>query len=60
MLSTFFVMIDLYFLVSAVIAQTFNPVAELTIPTGTLTNEVNKEIETQPLTVETKIRKCAK
>ena len=51
-------MTELYFLIPAVIAQTFNPIAELTIPKGTPTNEVNKEIETQPLTAETKRRKC--
>ena len=37
----------------------FNPTAELVIPTKTGTNETNAEIETQPLTVEMKI-KCSK
>ena len=37
------------------IAQVFNPTVELVIPTGTQTNEVYAEIETQPVTVETKI-----
>ena len=32
----------------------FNPTAELVIPTGTQTNEANAEIETQPITIETK------
>ena len=41
-----------------VIAQIFNPTAELAIPTGTLTNEANAEIETLPLTAEMKTIKC--
>ena len=41
--------IDLYFLILAVIAQIFIPIAELTIPVGTQANEANAEIETQPL-----------
>ena len=36
------------------VAQMFNPTAELIIPTGTQTNEANAEIETQPVTAETK------
>ena len=40
------------------IAQIFNPTAELAITTGTSTNEANAEIETRPLTVKTKTRKC--
>ena len=45
-------------MIPAVIAQSFIPTAELVIPTGTQTNEANAEIETQPVTVETKISKC--
>ena len=41
---------------AAVNAQIFNPTAELVIPTETPTNEANAEIETQPLTAETKTR----
>ena len=37
------------------IAKMFNPTAKLVIPTRTQTNEENTEIETQPVTVETKI-----
>ena len=40
------------------IAQIFNLTVELVIPTGTQTNEANAEIQTQPVTVETKISKC--
>ena len=39
------------------IAQMFNPTAELVIPTGTETNETNAETETQPVSVGTKISK---
>ena len=42
------------------IAQIFNPTVKLAIPTGTPTNESKVQIETQPLIVETKIRKCSK
>ena len=50
-------MIDLYFLIPAMIAQMFIPTAELVIPTGTQTNEANAEIETQSTTVEDRISK---
>ena len=60
MLLFFFFITDLYFLILALIAQTFNPTAELAIPTETLTNEANAETELQPLTSETKISKCLK
>ena len=39
------------------IAQIFVPIAKLVIPTGTKTNEANAEIQTQPVTVETKTSK---
>ena len=42
------------------IVKIFNPTAELAIPTGTPTNEANAEIETQPLTAETKNKKMFK
>ena len=41
------------------IAQMINPTAEIIMPIGTQTNEANAEIETQPVTVETKISKCS-
>ena len=37
----------------------FNPTAELVIPTGIATNEVNAEVETQPVIVESKISKTS-
>ena len=40
-----------------VIAQIFNPTVELVKPTGTQTNEANKEIETQPVIAEARISK---
>ena len=45
----FFLMIDLYFLILAVIAQIFYPTAELAIPIGIPTNEAKAEIETDPV-----------
>ena len=55
-----FFMIELYFLIPAVIAQLFNPTAELVMSTAMASNEVNSEIETHPLIAETKPRKCSK
>ena len=37
------------------IVQIFIPTTELVIPTGTQTTEANAEIETQPVSIETKI-----
>ena len=42
------------------ITPIFNRPAELETPIGILTNKANAELETQPLTVETKTRKCRK
>ena len=55
----FFLIIDLYFLIPAVIAQIFNPITELVIPIGIPTKEAKAEIETHPVIVEAKIRKCS-
>ena len=52
----FFLMIDLYFSINTVIAQIFNPIAELLISTGTVTNEAEAEIQTHSLTTETENR----
>ena len=54
----FFLIIDLYFLIAAVIAQIFNPIAELAIPIGIPTKKAKAEMETHPVIVEPKIRKC--
>ena len=54
----FFLIIDQYFLIPAVIAQVFNPIVELVIPIGIPSKEAKAEIETHPRIAETKIRKC--
>ena len=46
MLFFFFLIIDLYFSILAVVTQIFNPTAELAIPTGPPTTEAQAEIET--------------
>ena len=43
-------------MIPAAIAQTFNPIAELMIPTGVSCKEAKAEIEIHPVTVEVKIR----
>ena len=53
----FFLIIYLYFLILAVIAQIFNPIAELVIPIGTTTKEAKAEMEKHPVTVEITISK---
>ena len=53
----FFLIIDLYFLIPAVIAEIFNPITELLIPIGIPTKEAKEEMETNPIIVEAKIRK---
>ena len=51
----FFLIIDLYFLIPAVITQIFNPIVELPIPIGIPTKEAKAEIETHPVIVEVTI-----
>ena len=41
----FFLIIDLYFVIAAVIAQIFDPIAELVIPSGIPTKEAKAEME---------------
>ena len=53
----FFLIIDLYFLIPAVITQIFNPIAELVIPTGISAKEAKAEMEMHPVTAEIKISK---
>ena len=55
----FFLIIDLYFLIPTVIAQIFNPIEELVIPTGIPTKEAKAEVETHPVIVQAKTRKCS-
>ena len=49
---SFFLIIDFYFFVPAVIAQVFNLFTELVIPIGIPTNEAKVQIETQSITAE--------
>ena len=55
----FFLIIDLYFLISAVIAQVFIIAAEVVIVIGIPTKEVKSEIETDPKTAEAKVSNCS-
>ena len=50
---------DFYFLIPAVIAQIFNPIAELVISIGIPIKEAKAEIEIHPAILEAKIRKCS-
>ena len=59
MLLFFFFIIYLYFLIHVMNANIFIPTTELVLPTVTQTNEANAEIETQPVTAETKKSKCS-
>ena len=54
----FFLIIDLYFLFTAVIEQIINHTAELATPVGIPTEEAKAEIETDPVPSEAKISKC--
>ena len=49
-----FLIIELHFLITAVIAHIFNPASELTASTRIPTTESKAEIETNPLTTEAK------
>ena len=46
-----------YFLIGAVIAQIFNPVAELITPIGLPTKEAKTEMKAHQVILEPKIRK---
>ena len=52
----FFLIIDLYFLTPSVITKNFNSTAELVTPTKISTREAKSEMETHPVTAETKIK----
>ena len=52
-----FLIIDFYFLTPAVITQIFNATAELVMPIGIPAKEAKAEMQTHPVTVETKISK---
>ena len=55
----FFLISDLQILIPAVIAQIFNPIAELVTPIAIPTKEAKAEMETHPVIVEAKMRKCS-
>ena len=50
----FFLVIDLYFLIPAVIRQILNCPAKLVIPIGIPTKETKAQIETHPVTAKNK------
>ena len=52
---SFFRIIDLYFLINAIIAQISIPTAELVIPTGIPTKVAKAEMGTCPVFLEAKI-----
>ena len=55
----FFLIIDLYFLIPAAIAQIFNSIAELLIPMEAAITEAKGETEIHSAIVEAKKRKCS-
>ena len=55
----FFLIIDLYILIAAVIGQIFNPTVEPAIPIETPTKEAKAEIEIHPVIVAPKNKKCS-
>ena len=55
----FFLIIDLYYLIAAVIVQIVYSIVELVIPIGIPTKEAKAEIEIHPIIVEPKIGKCS-
>ena len=54
MLFFFFLIINLYYLIPAIITQIFNSTAELIILTGIPTKEAKAAMEMYPVTVEIK------
>ena len=56
----FFLIIDLYFLILAVITQIFNPTAKVAIPTEIPSKTAKAKIETYTATIEIKINRCFK
>ena len=57
--ASFFLIIDLYFLITVAVAQIYNPIVELVIPIGIPSNEAKVETEIHPAVIEAKIRKCS-
>ena len=59
MLQFIFLIVDLYVLIPAVIAQVLNPFAELVVPIAKPIKEGKEEIGIHPVIEEAKIRKCS-
>ena len=59
MLLSFFLIIDLYFLIPAVMTQIFNPIVELAIPIGIPTKGAKAEMEAHLVIVEIAISDCS-
>ena len=57
MLVFFFLIIDFHFLFPSVIAQKINPIAELVVPIGISSKELNKEVQVHPVVKEDKTKK---
>ena len=55
---SFFLIIDLYFLIPESIMQIFNPTVELVIHKRIPMKEAKADNEMHPITVEAKISKC--
>ena len=55
----FFLINELFFLIRAVIAHIFNPIAELKIAVGIPIKKAKAEIEIHPVNVEATIRQCS-
>ena len=58
-LSCYFLIIELYFLIPAVREKNFNPIAEPVIVIGTSSNDAKSETKICLVTAESKIRKCS-
>ena len=55
----FFLIMNLYFVIPAVIGKTFNPIAELVIPIEIPNKEAKEDMEAHPVIVEDKMIKCS-
>ena len=55
----FFLIIDLYFVIAAVIVHIFNPISELVIHIEIPNKEAKEEMEIHPAILEVKIRKSS-
>ena len=54
----FYLIIDLYLVIRAIIVQIFNPIAEFIIPIELSIKEAKPEMEIHTVTANTKLRKC--